>query len=190
MRALELSLREGVADRVGLERVEIVVGLDRDLLGLALAGEKNGGGATLPRHEERGWADGGSPSLPKTRTPLSWFSATPVANWARMPAGKLRGGDGVEVDFGFGMEAGVTGEPERIGEGPPLRGAGDEAGDRGGIATDVEDAAAAELVLEKAALGVEAGLETEAGLDDADLADGAGADELDELGRLRVAAVH
>ena len=54
----------------------------------------------------------------------------------------------------------------------------------------VEDAAAAERVAPKAARGFVRRAEAEGGLDHADASDGAAAHELQQLGDLRVAAVH
>jgi len=71
-----------------------------------------------------------------------------------------------------------------------LSGPGDEAGHGGAVPANVENASAAEQLVEKAAFEVEIGAETEPGGDGAHLADGACADQFEDAGDLRMAPVH
>jgi hypothetical protein len=116
--------------------------------------------------------------------------ADPRGELGKDAAGELGGGDGVKIGADFGMELSEAGDPGGIREGQALRGAGDEPRDGGGVTADVEDATATELVFEEPAPGIVPGMETEGGVNHADLADDAGADELDQPRGLRVAAVH
>ena len=84
-----------------------------------------------------------------------------------------------------------AGNVHRIEERLARRGAGDEARHRDRVAADIEDAAAGEVVGEEPVLGHEARhLEAEARLDHPHLADRAGRDQLAELRRLRMQAIH
>ena len=91
----------------------------------------------------------------------------------------------------FGIEAGRAAYLDRIGEGAAQRLAGDEAGHRDRIAAHVEYAAARQRRGEEPVLRLEAAHgEAEARLDHPYLADGAGADQFADPGRLRMQAVH
>ena len=84
-----------------------------------------------------------------------------------------------------------AGDLHRIEEGLAGGGAGDEAGHRDRVAADIEDAAAGKVVGEEPVLRHEARhLEAEARLDHPHLADRPGGDQLAELRRLRMQAVH
>ena len=79
----------------------------------------------------------------------------------------------------------------RIDEGLAHRRAGDEPRHRHRVAADVEDAAAGGVVGEQAMLRIGIGhAESEARLDQPDLADGTRSDQLDDAGGQRVEAVH
>ena len=147
-------------------------------------------GAALARLGTKAHGTWSEPSLPKTRRPLSWLRLTPVASCARMPPGNCAEATAKRRCRSRACSSAKPVTLRGIGEGLALRRAGDEARDRRGVAADVEDAAAAELVFEEAAFGMEPAVKTERRLDDADLADGAAADQLDELRGLRMAAVH
>ena len=85
----------------------------------------------------------------------------------------------------------VPGHLVRLGEGLSRGGAGDQARHRHRIAADIENAAAGKIVGEKPMLRHEARHgKAEARLDHPHLADRAGLDQLDQLGRLRMQAIH
>src|SRR5207248_4777310 len=106
-------------------------------------------------------------------------------------AGELERGDGVLVDAALRADLPDAVDLLRLGEGLARRHAGDQPGHGGAVAADVEDAAPAERVAQDAALraGRRRDLEAEARLDHPHVADGPFADQLDQLRRLRMAAV-
>src|SRR4051812_3640171 len=79
---------------------------------------------------------------------------------------------------------------DRVGEIFPGGSARDQARHGNRITADIKNSSAGKVVVVHAAARVEAGVIAEGRLDDADIADGALADDVDEPLRLRMAAIH
>ncbi len=124
------------------------------------------------------------------RSTLSRLTITAQETWATMPFSKVRmaaAQSSVPSALSLAVPLTLTGSAKGL----PHGRAGDEAGHRDRIAADIENAATGQIGGKEAVLGLElAHGEAKARLDHAHLADGAGADQLAELGGLRVQAIH
>ena len=174
---------------VGLDAVERGSTGDLDFFGgLAASGQLDGGLAAVargkPRRGERNFALAAEDGEGIVQAHLH-----PGADLRDDIVGKFERGEGPAVHAGGAqMTDGVHffwfGKVAAEGR------AGDQARHRYRVTAHVQNAAAAQRLREQAAFRVEAGIESKAALHGPHLAHGAVADQVDQLLRLRVAAVH
>ena len=117
------------------------------------------------------------------------FKLTPGLELRHDVAFKAGNGDGVEVGARRAQHA-QRFEFEGFGEGLAVGRSRDKACKRGDVAAHVQDAAAAQVEVEEARVGVLLGLETEGRFDGFDFPQGARRNQFHDLGRLRVTAIH
>ena len=157
------------------------------LLGAVALHRDDRGAAVTRRDPRRSERDTPLGSVDAQRAVVSQPSA--ARNLSQDPPGECQRRGSVLVDAGRAEHAGTL-DLDGLGEGLAVRRAGQEPRHRHRVATDVENAAAGEVVVGESLLGCHVGGEGKGRLDETNVADGLVAHQLDELLGLRMAAVH